>query len=127
MKDEFDNLQKEILRRFELIIGVRSSHVHSSRYSDEDLDLFSSLVLIDNFKQFYKEEEFDKFPLDLHTEYKRIRKDWQSRIKKNNKSSAEFLDYYCDLIYPYVTSKGRPFLPAIEKQNPHQKKGRQRT
>ncbi len=88
---------------FEGVVNTRGRHVHSYRYSDDDLDRLSSLTLIST----YKEDFVD----DAKFEYERVQQTWKLRVKKNNEDAMKLLDTYFDRMYEAITVNGNVVVP----------------
>jgi hypothetical protein len=98
-----DPLFELVKDTFEGIVNTRGRHVHLYRYSDDDLDRLSSLILISRFK--------DEFLYDAKFEYKLMQLTWKKRVKENNDATLKLLDYYFDAMYEAVTEDGNIVVP----------------
>lgn len=85
------------------IIDTRGGHVHSYRYSDEDLNLLSWWTLISNFNKGFTHDA---------NGYKWVKRIWKDRIKENNNQIMKLLDIYFECLYEGVTQNGKVVVPS---------------
>jgi hypothetical protein len=85
------------------IVLTRGSHVHQQRFSDQKLEILSSLALISKFKE--------EFTDDLHFEYKLAQSHWRKTVKANNEATRVLLDCYFDILFPQMSKSGTFVLP----------------
>ena len=106
-KTRFDKqvapLFKLVEESFKGIVNTRGRHVHSYRYSDDDLDCLSSLTFISAFNE--------DFVDDAKFEYRWVQRTWRLRVKENNKQTMKLLDVYFDRMYEAVTDNGKVVVP----------------
>ncbi|QYK12283.1 hypothetical protein K0I63_16295 [Shewanella rhizosphaerae] len=85
------------------LVNTRGSHVHSNRYSDDELDNVAQMALISRYNSEY--EQHYKFS------YKKAQRIWSSRIKSNNEATEKLLDHYFESIMKVVKVDGSVFMP----------------
>lgn len=87
---------------FQGITNTRSEHVHSKRFSDNDLDWLSSTTFLSKHHQEY--EKTSKLA------YKKASLKWKKTIKNNIKEINNIIDVYFDVIYTIITSNNNLLL-----------------
>lgn len=97
----------------ESIINTRGAHVHSHRFSDERLDMVSTMAL---FRRTGHE-----LGDDLEFEYKLAQLEWKNRIKANNQATRKIVDQYFKLIHVVLCDQGKIVLPPTNDRlgKPH--------
>lgn len=85
------------------IIETRGSHVHERRFSDERLDMLSTVALFRHLGHHLGE--------DLKMEYMVAQSQWCRQVKENNRMTREILDRYSGLIKTVICVDGRVALP----------------
>jgi len=91
------------------IVETRGSHVHSSRYTDKDIDRLSSIDLMCKSNDPSFREVFE----ELHdTVYYEIRKKWVSTIKKGNSDIEVVVDRYCLKFLNAISDNGEIIYPT---------------
>lgn len=103
-KDLPEKVKQIVYEPLEKIINTRGSHVHQERYTDEELNIVSMLVLLNHLKDAYGE--------DVQFEYAHARKKWKSRIEQNNKATESIVDQYFDLLFINMCKEGKLLLPV---------------
>ncbi len=104
----FEPLFATIDATLEGITSIRGAHVHSQRYSDQDLDLVAMLSFVDTFSP---SPEYD---LRLH--YSLVSDKWHKTVVKNNAETLKLIDIYFDQLYPVVTKNGQAYLPLSSRK-----------
>jgi hypothetical protein len=103
VKDDFEQLYASIKKSLEGINNTRNLHVHSERHSDEDLDWLSSLKLVSDTDNSFK-DSFDY-------QYKKLRIKWKKQISDNNEVMVKLLTNYFDVIFKLISVDGEIVLP----------------
>lgn len=99
-----DHLYFKIKKSMESINNTRNTHVHSHRYSDNDLNWLSSLKLVSDHD--------DKFKVGLRNQYKLVRQKWSQQIFENNRVMITLLQEYFNDIFKVICLDGEIVLPA---------------
>lgn len=86
------------------IISTRGAHVHSRRFTDEHLDIVSTMALFRRLGH--------KLGDDLEFEYALARDEWGKRIKTNNEATRSLVDQYCKLLRAVMCKDGKIVLPG---------------
>ena len=87
------------------IIMTRGEHVHSCRYSDQDLERLSFLYMLST--------DNDKGTIFLESyqlSYKEVRKKWGARIVSNNDAVERLFDVCCQKLYSVLFTKEGQFV-----------------
>lgn len=105
--NEVQPITKLIQDVFGGIILTRGAHVHSKRYSDQQLDALSNLTFISTYKKEFLEE--------MHFEYKFVQTYWRKTIKSNNAATHKFLNIYFDFLFAHISRSGKLTLPRTGK------------
>lgn len=117
VKSAMAALEDMISRSLDPIIGVRSNHVHKSRFEHDDfrrltlIELFQKSPITDDGK-----DEFTKLlPEYYKSTYRDLRKKWLAIIKENNKAIATLLDVFgTGIIHAIFTGPGDELnAPAV--------------
>lgn len=85
------------------IINIRGAHVHQRRFTNDRLDMVSTMAL---FRRVGHERGED-----LELEYKFAQIQWSVCLKKNNKVTREIVSRYCALLKTVICDDGKIFLP----------------
>lgn len=85
------------------IVNTRGRHVHERRYTDDDLDRLELMNLLTTNPNGIEELAAVLIPY-YRSEYRRIRSDWRSRIKKNNEVLIQLLDMCAEKLLPVLFS-----------------------
>ena len=106
-KDQFikvtNPLERVINESLENVISVRGSHVHESRYSDEDLNSLSDLTII---------SESNEFRIyDLNIQYVLSQEKWKRQIRENNQETKKLLDIYFSTLHQAIAPEGDILVP----------------
>lgn len=101
------NFKQLIEKSLEGIVSIRGKHVHAKRYSDDELDMLSTLTLISQFDSTYTEHVQDQ--------YKLTKLEWGKKIKTNNSETRKIVNYYFDILYPIMTTNDQIALPRVGK------------
>lgn len=96
-------VRRVVYEPLEGIINTRGAHVHQRRFTDERLDMVSTLALF--------RRAGHQLGDDLEFEYKLAQLQWSKRVKKNNKATRTLIDQYCTLLNDVVCSDGKIVLP----------------
>ncbi len=80
---------------FKGITNARSQHVHSERFSDNDLDWLSSTTFLSKFHQEYE--------IPSKMAYKKASQKWKKTVKNNIQEINKIIDIYFDTIYAIIT------------------------
>jgi len=88
---------------FKDITNARSQHVHSERFSDNDLDWLSSTTFLSKFHQEYE--------IPSKMAYKKASQKWKKTIKNNIEEINKIIDIYFDTIYVIITKQNNLLLP----------------
>lgn len=104
VSDSIEPLLRVVDETFEGIVSIRGSHVHATRYTDEDLNRMSSMALISKYDTGYAGQS--------QFEYRRARAVWSKRIQENNEATRQLLDHYFDLVYMAITENGIILTPT---------------
>lgn len=80
---------------FKGITNARSQHVHSERFSDNDLDWLSSTTFLSKFHQEYETPS--------KMAYKKASLKWKKTVKNNTQEINKIIDMYFDTIYAIIT------------------------
>ena len=85
------------------MVDIRGRHVHQKRYSDSQMD---RLELMELLSRAMKEDDELAAALKpfYQFEYKRIRSEWKSQIKRNNETVNRLLRIYSDNLHPILFS-----------------------
>lgn len=86
------------------IINTRGAHVHSHRFSDQHLEMVSTLALFRRLGH--------QLGDDLEFEYALARREWKRRIKANNEATRLLVDQYCKLLRAVMCEGGKIVLPG---------------
>ena len=109
-------LSENVNSIFKVKFDARGIHVHEKRYSDRELDRISSLELLtlgsDNNK-----ERSDFIQLYFITEYKKVRRKWTIRLKKDIKYLESILETYFEVLLTLITDKGAISYPSNQNWN----------
>lgn len=97
-------VQKLVYQPLEGLITTRGAHVHSQRYSDEQLDRLSRTALFESVGHQLGE--------DLWFDYKWAQHHWVARVKKNNDAMLQIVDRYFDVMYDVVSANGKVSWPS---------------
>ncbi|MCX6765947.1 MAG: hypothetical protein NT136_03235 [Candidatus Moranbacteria bacterium] len=89
-------------------IKVRGSHVHFTRYTDEDIDRLS---MIDTLARSKDEQFVEKLELLYRLVYKDIRRKWKKKIVEDKKSINRLNEIYFGTLYKTITDKGALVYP----------------
>lgn len=98
------DLHKTVSDALSDIIHTRGCHVHSERFSDNDLDFLSQINLIARFDT--------KFEDAANFEYRVVKRSWGQRIKENNNETMKLLNAYFDCMADAVTFNGEVVCPG---------------
>lgn len=85
------------------VVAVRGSHVHDSRYSDDELDRISSLALISRNNS--------SFEMAYRKSLKSARMEWGERMGSYNGAIEDLLDWYFSQIINVVAKSGSVEMP----------------
>jgi hypothetical protein len=96
-------VRRVVYEPLEEIINTRGAHVHRRRFTDERLDMVSTLALFRRVGHQLGE--------DLEFEYKFAQLDWSKRVKANNKATRALVDQYCTLLKAVICKDGKIVLP----------------
>ncbi|HHF2921130.1 hypothetical protein D8S93_24230 [Vibrio sp. VGrn 2] len=98
-----DPLFPLIKSSFQGIVDVRGAHVHSARYTDEQVTEATSMALIAAYNEDYTN----------HFEYSvmKLCNDWRIRISKNNIETEKLLKKYFSNIQSVIEVNGSVFVP----------------
>ena len=80
------------------IIDLRGSHVHQTRFKDQNL---SRLNTIEFFNSLVEEDE-EWFKVWCDVQYREIRNDWKKSLKEMNKVVKALLDSCFESLYPVI-------------------------
>jgi hypothetical protein len=104
-------LKKIILSSLDGIITIRGAHVHSKRFSDQDLDRLTFLEMLKD-----SEGAKDPFVMAYELEYKDLQKKWAKRIRENNDAVKKLLDICCKGLYSVLFDKqGKLVFPDTSR------------
>jgi hypothetical protein len=85
------------------VVDIRGRHVHQKRYSDTQIDRLELMELLSR-----DTKEDDELAMALKPfykfEYKRIRSEWKSQIKRNNETVNKLLMIYSDNLHSILFS-----------------------
>ncbi len=90
------------------ITNTRSNHVHSERYTDDDLSWLSSTTFLSKFN--------NKFEIPSQMAYKKTKRKWKTTIENNSKEINNIIDIYFDTIFTIVTKDNEIILPNKAKK-----------
>ena len=96
------------------IVTTRGQHVHERRFSSVELDRLELMNLYTSING----EDMDEFTAALkpyfQSEYRRIRSEWQRRVRDNNGVLGKLLDEYAERLNPVLFSQdsGRLNYPS---------------
>jgi len=99
----FEPLLASVDATLQGVTTTRGSHVHSQRFTDQDLDLVAMLSLVESINP---SPEYD-----LRLYYSLASGKWHQTVKKNNAETLKLLDIYFDWLYPVVTKDGKAYFP----------------
>ena len=92
------------------ITNTRDIHVHSSRFTDEDLDRLSSIELINRGPN-----EIPPLKTVYKVAFRNTRKKYGVAIKRNNEEIRKILDAYFEVLYAVVANrKGGVRYPRLK-------------
>lgn len=97
-------VRRVVYEPLEGIINTRGAHVHQHRFTDERLDMVSTIALFRRAGHQLGE--------DLEFEYKLAQLQWSKRVKENNKVTRALVDQYCMLLKAVICSDGAIVLPG---------------
>lgn len=103
---------KYLSTALETIIHSRGSHVHSSRFSDEDLDRLSSLELMHYSNDSEARQIFESL---FEEAYLSVRKKWVKLMKDNMTSINILLDKYCLVLIDAISDGEKIIYPSNTK------------
>ena len=92
----FEKLKQVVLKLMRGVVQLRGSHVHKSRFSDDDLRRLQTLELLIRHGKMRHFSSFYRFELD------RTRTKWSETTQRNNGKAIELLDVYFGFLYPFV-------------------------
>lgn len=81
------------------VTDIRGRHVHEARFSDDDIDRLSLITLL---LHAWDNESASLMTKYYRYEYRRVKKNWFDKIKANNKTLRELLDFFFDSLFPIV-------------------------
>lgn len=114
-------LQKMLAKTLDGIVGVRSGHVHESRFYDDGIERLSTIALLTRGS----DQKLASF-MEQHyrSEHRKVKKLWCDRIRGNNKALTEFLSGVFENLFKIMfTEAGQLRYPhgARVKSPPRQK------
>jgi predicted ATP-binding protein involved in virulence len=99
-----ENLAELISDSLSNVIDIRGSHVHSHRYTDEDL---RRLSLLQNLSD---DEEGEAFLEAYRLIYRETRDTWSKRITSNNDATEQLLDICSQRLYSTLFAEDGQFV-----------------
>lgn len=105
---EISECSKIITASFDSIVKIRGGHIHSCRYTDEELDRLSSLELLSASSAKYNYAFFFMYS----KAYKDSRKKWVITMKRNLASIDSILEYFCKTLLTNITDGDRFIYPS---------------
>lgn len=93
---ELNPICSQISSSLKNVTNTRSLHVHSERFSDEDLDRLATWEL---FTYGMKDDLVKSL---FNNEYYKTRKKWKNTIELNNVKTKEIIDLYCDKLHSII-------------------------
>lgn len=96
-------VQRVVFEPLEGIINTRGAHVHQHRFTDERLDMVSTMALFRRLRH--------QLGDDLEFEYKLAQREWSKRVKENNQATREIVNQYCKLLKAVICEDRKIFLP----------------
>lgn len=94
------------------IIDTRGSHIHKTRFNDEDIDQLS-------YQEFFSVHGGDEFQIITNlfkTDYRKVKKKYKVTVQNNNEQIKKILDGCFDMLYEIVVDKnGQIKYPELEK------------
>jgi hypothetical protein len=96
-------VKKMVYEPLEGIIKTRGLHVHATRYSDERLDMLSTLALFRSVG--------DELGENLEVGYKVAQIEWKKHVKRNDKDIRAIVDGYCDILLAVICVDGQLVFP----------------
>lgn len=111
LSSELPRLLAVVRDAFGGIVRTRGSHVHSQRYSDQKLDILSTMAMVSRFQEEFTDE--------MHFEYKVAQLHWRKTVKANNAATRVLIDGYFDLLFPQISKAGKFVLPRTGCESPH--------
>jgi hypothetical protein len=94
---------ERVKNSLEGIITTRGSHVHSFRFTDDELDNLTQMELIYRFNQGYE--------IDFHLSYVKAKRVWKQRISENNIATGKLLNFYFGIMSEIIGPDGLIVMP----------------
>jgi hypothetical protein len=108
-KHVVETIKEAITNAFKGITTTRGSHVHSKRYTDDELDRLSMLERATTFADSRLQEPILQL---FRIEFSMCRRKWLDTIRNNNDAVEKILDYYVSAIKPFVfDEQGKIIIP----------------
>jgi hypothetical protein len=104
VKKDFDQIYSQIKESLGNINKARNHHVHLQRHSDHDLNWLSSLKLVSERDEYFRE--------GLNSQIKILQHKWKQRVSDNNEALGKLLTRYFDVIFEVITIDDKIVLPV---------------
>jgi hypothetical protein len=102
-----EKLNEMIFATFKNINTIRGKHVHSTRYSDSELDRLFMLERAITYADHRLQEPLLKL---FKIEFAMSRRQWADKIRNNNDEVEKLLDQYFLIIHPLVFDKHKSII-----------------
>lgn len=100
-------LYSAVATAFKTYTEVRGSHVHVSRFKDEDIDRLSTLHLLS-----ISGDDFGHLMNDMFlSSYRTSRKKWAEKIEKDSTAMHKLLDFYFEELTKMLFQDGHLIIP----------------
>ena len=100
-------VQEVVYLPLKSIINARGAHVHAKRFSDEHLNVVSTLALFQRIGHELGE--------DLDFEFRLAQREWKNRIKNNNKATKLVVNQYFKILHSVLCRNGKIVFPATQE------------
>ena len=94
-----DKSTNNTIDKFKGIIEIRGAHVHVRRYTTRNTDIVESYELISKFK------DTERYKIAFKDEIKELKKNYVSKIRKNQEKIEEILKLYLQDINDFLLKK----------------------
>ena len=100
LKTAMKDLSGIVQKSLKGITDVRRTHVHGTRFTDENLDRLSTYEMIS-----HGPNKIPPLKILYNSTYRNTRKEYSVTIKRNNEQIRKILDTYFEVLYAVVSDK----------------------
>lgn len=97
-KDTLKHLSDIVQKSMKAITETRGAHVHSTRFTDEDLDRLTSLELVNKGPN-----QIPPLKTVYESTFRNARRKYCRAVKQNNEEIKKIIDAYFEVLYSVVT------------------------